>query len=946
MKKNSQFLVLGILLIAIIVINSFSSIVAFITDYKWFQEVGYTGTFLTKLKSEFLIGIPMFIILFFVINFYLKSLKKKFGHETEIVELKKTKDKNINRLIGLGSLAISFFYTISITSTLWFEILQFLDAESFNVADPIFNHDLSFYVFKLPLINTVVSSIIGILMLLVVITIIFYIILTINRKFSDFKSTENGQFNFNQSIDLSKLYDKQSFTQIINQVAILGLFILVFIGIRIYLNSYDLLYSARGRVFGAGFTDVLVTLNMYRVMSVLCIIAAFTFYFGARKKSIRRALTFPAIVIVISIIGTVAAGVVERFIVEPDQLNKESKYIANNIEFTQLAYGLNDVKEIEFEVNNNITKEQLENNKDLLSNIRVNDQRPIQQVYNKLQGIRPYYTFSDVDIDRYMIDGEYTQVFISPREFDLTLLNEQAKTWVNQYLKYTHGYGVVVSPVNVVTSEGQPDMIVKNIPPTTTTDLNITRPEIYFGEKTNDYIIVNSDEKEFDYPSGSDNKETIYEGDAGIQLNFMNKLLFAIREGNLKFLISTNINSDSRIVINRNIMQRVNEIAPFIAYDNNAYTVINQDDGKIYWIIEGFTVSDRFPYSQPIGGDSNINYLRNSVKVVIDAYNGDTNYYISDETDPIIKTYAKIFPDLLKPISEMPQGIRDHIRYSQKYFNIQAEMYRTYHMENTTVFFGREDNWDIAKEKYMDAEQTANSNYMMFKLPDEKNLEFLLTIPYTPQGKDNMSGLLVARNDGENYGELLLYTFPKSKTIQGTAMIEAKIDQDTNISSQLTLWSQKGSNVLRGNVLVIPIEDSLLYVEPIYLQADTQNNFPEMKMVVAAYDNKIVMESTLEQALNKVFNINSSNQYVPDSNNKPSQDLDILSIDELITQANENFNKANNAIKNGDWEGYGNYMNKVEEYLNKLNSLTNNQNDNTTNNVDSNVENNTVTDNQ
>ncbi|HBB27865.1 MAG TPA: UPF0182 family protein, partial [Clostridiales bacterium] len=557
----------------------------------------------------------------------------------------------------------------------------------------------------------------------------------------------------------------------------------------------------------------------------------------------------------------------------------------------------------------------------VIENIRINDKAPLNKVYNKLQGIRPYYTFNDVDIDRYVIDGQYKQVYLSARELDQSLLNEQAKTWINQYLKYTHGYGVALSQVNKVTSQGQPELLLKDIPPTTNTDLNITRPEIYFGEKTNDYIIVNTDEKEFDYPSGSDNVEAIYEGDAGIPLNFMNKLLFSIREGSYKMLISNNINSDSRIIINRNILDRVKKIAPFISYDNDPYIVINQEDGKLYWIIEGFTMSSRYPYSQPIA-ESNINYIRNSVKVVVDAYNGDTDFYIVDETDPIIMTYNDIFKDLFKSIDEMPDGIKSHIRYSQEMFNIQAEMYRTYHMENSTVFFGREDTWDISKEKYLDKEQKVEPNYYMFKLPEEDDIEFLLTIPYTPQGKDNMSAMLVARNDGDKYGELLLYKFPKNKTIKGTALIESKIDQDTEISSQLTLWSQKGSNVLRGNTLIIPIEDSLLYVEPIYLQSDTQSNFPEMKMVIVVYGDKIVMEPTLEKALDEVL----GEIYTPKDQNNQGIDnsgVDNKSVEELIKQANDIFVDANNALKNGSWAEYGEKLNNLEKILNQLNLLIN-----------------------
>ncbi|MGB4439759.1 MAG: UPF0182 family protein, partial [Sedimentibacter sp.] len=438
---------------------------------------------------------------------------------------------------------------------------------------------------------------------------------------------------------------------------------------------------------------------------------------------------------------------------------------------------------------------------------------------------------------------------------------------------------------------------------------------------------------EFDYPSGSNNMETFYEGTAGINLSFMNRLLFSIREASYRLMISNNINSTSKIVLNRNIMERVSEIAPFLYFDPDAYVVVNQEDGKLYWVIEGFTVSDRYPYSQPtdkfIEG-LNVNYIKNSVKVVVDAYDGSTDFYIADESDPVIKTYEKIFADLFKPMSEMPEGIRSHVRYAQSYFDIQSEMYRLYHIENSTVFFGREDYWDIANAKYMNnGEESVGSSYLMFKLPEEENVEFLLTTQYTPQNKDNMISLLAARNDGENYGELVLYKFPKTKTIAGPNMIETKIDQDTVISSQLTLWSQVGSTVLRGNTLVVPIEDSLLYVEPIYLKSDTESNFPEMKMVVVSLGEKILMEPTLEEALDRIFGVIS----IEEPEEQADGQYDDTNINDLVEQANEIFNEANEASQRGDWAAYGESLQELENILNQLNSMINGSQDANTENI-------------
>lgn len=913
MKKKGRLFVFGVLALLFLLINSFTGIVKFATDYLWFKEVGYTETFLTKIKAQAVIGVPIFIILTILLYIFIKRLKKKYDEESEIINV----NKKVNLVIKLISGGASLFLTLNITSSMWFQILQYINSVDFGTKDPVFNNEVSFYVFKMPLINTVISFLISVLFLMAAAIVLFngYLALkegikNVSEQFEDIRQFPRQQIDFN------KVLNKKFAERIINQLSIIGFLLFLLLGTKYVLRCYDLLYSRLGRVFGAGYTDINITLNLYRVLAVGCMLAAATFFAGARKRKLKTALALPAALIIISILGTSLGWGVEKFIVEPDQLSKETVYMQYSIESTQKAYGLDNVKTIQFPANDNLTIEDIENNPEVIENIRINDQEPLIQVYNQLQGIRPYYVFYDVDVDRYVIDGDYKQVFLSARELDQDRLNVQARTWVNQYLKYTHGYGITVSTVNSVTPQGQPEILVRNIPPTTETDFNIQRPEIYFGEKTNNYIIVNTDEMEFDYPSGADNVETTYEGKAGINLSFFKRLLFSIREGSYRMLISKNIDKDSKIIINRNTIQRVSQIAPFIYFDPDAYIVANQDDGKLYWIIEGFTVSDRFPYSQPTdllfdGWD--VNYIRNSVKAVVDAYDGTTNFYIADEGDPIIKVYDKIFTDLLKPINEMPEGLRNHIRYSRAYFDVQSDIYRLYHIENPTVFFGREDYWDLANEKYMGGgEGPAGSSYLMFKLPGEEDVEFLLTNQYTPQNKDNMIALLAARNDGENYGELVLYEFPKTKVISGPNMIETKIDQDTNISSQLTLWSQMGSDVLRGNTVVIPIEESLLYVEPIYLKSDTDSNFPEMKMVVASYGEKIVMEPTLDGAIEKLFGTGGQKPRDPDI------EYGDAGINDLINKANLVFHEATSASQTGNWAEYGRKINELEKILNQL----------------------------
>ncbi len=919
--KKGRFFVIGAIALAFLVISSFTGIIEFVTNYLWFKELGYTETFFTKIKAQISIGLPIFIILTILLYIFIKRLKKKYDEESEVVNINKKTDL----IIKLISAGVSLYISLNIASTMWFQILQYINSESFGTRDPIFNNDVSFYVFKLPLVNTIVGAVISILFLLTAAIVLFNGYLAMRDSFRKLNEEFQDIQQFpRQHLDLNKILNKKFAERIISQLSIIGALLFLLLGARYVLRSYDLLYSQLGRVFGAGYTDINITLNLYRVLAVGSVVAAVTFFIGARKRNLKTALAVPAALIIISIIGTGLAAGIEKFVVEPDQLSKESLYMQYSIKNTQNAYALDDVDTIQFPANENLTIEDLENNPQVMDNIRINDQEPLIQVYNQLQGIRPYYVFHDVDVDRYVIDGVYKQVFLSARELDQDRLNVQARTWVNQYLKYTHGYGITVSTVNNVTPQGQPEMLVRNIPPTTETDFNIQRPEIYFGEKTNNYIIVNTDEMEFDYPSGADNVETLYEGQAGINLSFFNRLLFSIREGSYRMLISNNIDRNSRIIINRNIMNRVREIAPFLYFDPEAYIVANQDDGKLYWIIEGFTLSDKYPYSQPtdiLFDNWNVNYMRNSVKVVVDAYDGTIDFYAADESDPLINVCGKIFTDLLKPISEMPEGLRKHIRYSQTFFDVQSDMYRLYHIENTTVFFGREDYWDLANEKYMGGgEMPAGSSYLMFKLPGEDSVEFLLTNQYTPQNKDNMIALLAARNDGENYGQLVLYEFPKTKVIPGPNMIETKIDQDTSISSQLTLWSQMGSDVLRGNTVVIPIEESLLYVEPIYLRSDTDSNFPEMKMVVVSYGDKILMEPTLDAAIERLFGIS---QQRPERPEVPDTGYDDTNINDLINKANQVFNDANEASQKGNWAEYGRKIDELERVLNQLNLLIN-----------------------
>ncbi|WDV45928.1 UPF0182 family protein [Clostridiaceae bacterium M8S5] len=918
MKNKSK--IIGIVVVALLIVlgSSFTSLINFITDYKWFSELGYEKTFMTKLVTQIKVGVPTFIIIFALITTYILSIKKNYYKEANIMTNKRS-EKRLNLIFVLVSGVVSIFLTSNVASKLWFTILQFMNGKAFNVTDPIFKKDISFYVFKLPLIKEIMGMVLLLAVILIAITVITYLVLLSIRRPAE--ENMSNVYELSSGRRAPSVFSKKILNVALLQIGLIGFVIFIVIGINSILRSYSLLYSARGVAYGASYTDVHVTLWLYRISAVIAVLSAIGFIVGVVKRKPRWAIAGPVLFIAITILGNIGEGFVQKLIVEPDEISKERKYLNYNIEFTQKAFGLGNVKQEDFDLKDNLSKEVLDRNADTIQNIKINDYRPLGQVYNQLQGIRTYYQFNNIDIDRYNIDGKYTQVFLSARELDQNKLNDQAKTWINKHLKYTHGYGATLSPVNSITPEGQPELLIKNIPPVTNTNLKIKRPEIYFGELTNDYVIVNTDEKEFDFPQGSDNKETIYEGSAGIELNTMNKILFAIKQRSMKILLSGNVNSDSKIILYRNVRERINKIAPFIGYDKDPYLVINEEDGKLYWIIDGYTATDKFPYSQKYK-NHNFNYIRNSVKVVIDAYNGTTKFYIFDENDPIINTYSDIFSDLFENKDNMPKFIRMHTRYPQFLFDIQSDVYKIYHVNNPMVFYNKEDVWDKAEETYMEGQQEVESNYLMFKIPGEKQKEFLLTVPYTPSNKPNLTGLFIARNDGDNYGKLLLYKFSKEKTIQGPNMIESRIDQDASISPQLTLWGQKGSTVLRGNLVIIPIEDSLLYVEPIYIQADTKNSIPQVKKVIVSYKNKIVMENTLKDALAKLFDYK---QTKPDTK-KPTtpSEPQIISgdVNTLIKLANDYFVKSKEASQAGDWATYGENIKRLEEVINQLNNLS------------------------
>ena len=960
MEKRQRRLSI-IILIAVLIIGLFVSLIGFISDFLWFREMGYLSVFFKQIVTQLKVGIPTFVVISVLVYLYLNRLKK--GYFSKIASSEETNLKKLGKTTVVLSILFGIFATIMAVMQLWFEILKFANSTSFDLNDPLFGFDISFYIFKLDFLTQLNDILIGIIIGFVLLTIIYYIILMTVRRPDVFKEQvppeaefagdrderysgssnpfENGNKRTNNPNDFfgkfseaftgkkpqakpvkpKKQFDDNNFRQLMEiasgKLAMLGFIFFIMLGISFFLQQFDLLQAHTGAVYGAGFTDVNITLWKLRALCVLSVLAAVMFVVQMKRKQYKKILTVPVVMIVVGLVGTGAGMLVQNFIVSPDELSKEAPYLERNIEYTQYAYELDDVSTKAFAADNTLTAADIAENSETISNIRINDFDPAKQFYNQTQSIRQYYTFNDVDNDRYMIDGKYTQTYLATREIDETKISD---SWLNRHLKYTHGYGVTISRVDKVTSSGQPDVLVGNIPPESSVeDIQITRPEIYFGELSNEYIIVGTDEAEFDYPSGESNEYTHYDGTAGIELNLFNRIVFAAREGSVKLLVSSNINSDSKIIINRNVMERIKTIMPDLTYEADPYMVTV--DGKLYWMVDAYTTSSNYPYSQPFQED--INYIRNSIKVVVDAYNGDVNFYVVDESDPIAQTYAKIYPKLFRSYDEMPEGLKAHIRYPNTLLQIQANIYARYHMEDISVFYLNEDQWDIAYEIYGTEQAQMTPTYYIAKLPGEEKAEFFNSIPFTPKSKKNMTALMVARNDGDNYGELVLYQFPKSKTIYGPEQVEAQIDQNTEISKEFSLWNSSGTKYRRGNMFIIPINTSILYVEPVYLEA-TNSSIPEVKRIIVAYGDRIAYEQTLAECLVSLFGDEAAGgvdsaggSVVEDETVQTKPDGDLTQA-ELIQKAVDAFNNADAAMKSGDWAAYGKYLDELEDALNKL----------------------------
>lgn len=803
-------------------------------------------------------------------------------------------------IMTLAVIAVGFIMG-GAASIYWKEYLLYQNAVPFEgfPADPIFNMDMGFYVFSLPFYRFLYNWVMSASVIITLFSIAFHVL--------------NGGIITNRGKLEFSLFARTHISML------LGLLVLLW-GIQYRLSAYDLLFSQIGKFYGAGYTAINAKLVAYNVAMWLSFAASLLLFANVVIKSFKLPLfVLGAAIPAFFILGSIYPAIQQRFIVEPNELEKEKPYIQNNITFTREAYGLDELIEVEFPNEQDLTYNDIQKNSTIFENVRLWDWRPLKQTYRQLQELKPYYFFNDVDVDRYTIDGKKIAVNLAARELSIDQLSPNSSTWQNLHLIYTHGYGAVLSRVDKITSEGQPEMLIYDIPPKTKLPFGIDRPEIYYGEHRNGYIVTNTsiEPGEFDYPSGDNNEYTTYEGTGGTEMGSVAKrFLFALAFGDVNLLISGNIDQASRVHYRRNIKEMVEKYTPFIMFDDDPYLVISE--GKLYWIIDGYTHTDNFPYSTPVRvGRERVNYIRNSVKVVIDAYNGEMDYYIADPDDPVIQAYAKIFSGIFKPLKEMPEDLQLHIRYPETIFNVQAHMLLRYHMTDTNVFYNNEDAWDLARQIYESGEEVVHSYYLVTRMPDEQRNEFILIQPYTPIKKNNMISFLTAKCDMPDYGKLKLYTLPKDKLSYGPLQIEARIDQNPEISEQLTLWSQKGSSVIRGNMLIVPIEDSLLFIEPIYLKAES-SEMPELKRVVVSFADQIVMEKDLPTALEKLF-------YSGDVTFAETSDTEgdtTEQVKSLTTTALSHYRRAQQRMQAGDWAGYGKEVERLGQVLERLKEVT------------------------
>ena len=905
MNKNMSW---SFILIAVFILfGGLSFAVGIYFDYLWFIELGKETIFEVTLYAKSMLGaVTLFIgFLFLYVNFQLANrgpgqIEIGIPTPTGQITAYRMKSETVRRIMGLAAAAVAFLIGVG-QSAQWETVWSWIHRVDFNVTDPVFGRDIAFYFFSLPFWRDMMR--LGLTLsfaALIGVVVLYY-----------FKGVLSWR-RFNDS----------GGARVRIHVSLLAAFIFVLLAFSTWLNRYELLFSSNDIFSGASYTDLHARMPMLVVLTAAAIIGAALWIYSAFAFRVKVGLAAVALYIAVAFLGNLYPAMIQKFFVDPNELDKETPQIAHNIKATLQAYGLSRVEERDLSGDKALTPKDIEANAATIHSIRLWDHEPLLDALKQIQEIRTYYDFISVDNDRYYYNGELKQVMLSARELNSTSLPE--RNWINERLSYTHGYGIALGPVNRMTSEGLPVLHVQNIPPASEYPLfKVDRPEIYFGELTDGYAIVNTGQKEFDYPSGEENVYTTYRGGGGVPVkSFLRKLMFAFYFRDANIVLSPLITSESRVMYFRGVRERLSRLTPFLMLDQDPYMVIS--GGRLFWIQDAYTRSNRYPYSAPTPGVGN--YIRNSVKMVVDAYNGDVDMYVSDPDDPIIQVYQNIFPGVFRPISEIPADLKEHLRYPEDIFRVQTWVYSTYHMTSPQIFYNKEDLWQIPSILSGNGDNTMSPYYTIMRLPQENQEEFILMLPFTPGRKDNLSAWMVARSDNENYGKLVVYRFPKQKLVYGPRQIIARISQDAEISRQISLWDQRGSKVIQGNLLVIPIEEALLYIRPLYLRAES-GKIPELKRVIVAYENRIAMEETLEASISKIFQQNIDlpvqEEITPmvesPAAKKPSES--VAASSQLIQQAGEAYDRATQAQRQGDWAKYGEELKKLGKALEELKRL-------------------------
>jgi len=909
-----------IVFVAMIGFSVARAVATFFTNYLWFDSVNLNSVWIKILLTKgALVGATSLLAFIFIFTNLRLAVRatpvmdifESFESQDPLSRFRAWTNERFLRYRLWGSIGLSLFLGAG-ASQLWEQVLLFLNQQSFGVTDPVFQADVSRYVFGLPLYRLFVSWGFQLVIFTSLIIVLFFV--------------ATGALQLRQG----RLPEVSSGAKA--HLSVLLAFIAILKAFAYRLDSMELLYSPRGKVFGASYTDVIAHLPALNLLILISLFGAVLLLVNIKRRGWLLPATAISLWLAVSIIvGGLVPAAIQRFRVVPDELNKELPYVENHIDYTRLAYGLDSIEEKSFAASPDLSQNDISNNKQTVDNIRLWDPTVLAETYSQLQEIRAYYALQEVDVDRYRINGELTQVMVAARELDQT--NLPAVGWVNERLQYTHGFGVVFSPANNVASQGQPDFYVKGVPATTTvSELEVEQPRIYFGESADsvEYVVVNSLQDEVDYPLSTEGQSvayTNYSGDGGVGIgSFFRRLGFALRYSELNLLISNQLSDDSKLIMERNIVSRVKKAAPFLYTDNDPYLALI--DGNLFWIIDMYTVSDKYPYAQPAdtrrinensGLPVNFNYLRNSVKAVVNAYDGTMNFYVVDENDPIMTAYNDIFPDLFSPKSEMSSELLDHIRYPEDLFTIQSDMYRDYHMTDPRVFYADEDPWVIPSDSSTTPRVATLRGefteigfkpmlpyYLLMSLPGETDLSYLIFQPFNPENRPNMQSFLVADADPENYGQLIDFRLPKGEFVDGPSQVATRINQDPDISQIFTLLDQQGSSVIKGNLFVVPINQSILYYQPIYLQGE-QNPLPEFKFVVVVFQDRIIMSETLSEALASIFGDELISDVVEESEGESPLDL--------LAKATTAFEQAQEQLQKGNLGKYQELIDQAQQYV-------------------------------